>query len=146
MCVHCSSFSLRGSLLMHKFLHKLFISARHNDEETLIWEERNENRNLVGLIDFAFVKQSLSCAVMESDKLVEIPPSAWTELRDVYLLNWPDNHVAWHTINNYINWFRMDSNIKHLKIYSLNGSWRSDGTYAIVVSWKFLDWSVKSFD
>lgn len=71
---------------------------------------------------------------MELDKLVEILPNDWIELRDVYQLNWPDNHVAWHTINNYINWFRMEPHIKHLKIYSLNGSWRSDGTYVIIVS------------
>lgn len=71
---------------------------------------------------------------MEPDKLVEISPSEWIELRDLYRLNWPDNHVAWHTINNYLNWFRMEPNIKHLKIFSLNGTWRSDGTYVIVVS------------
>lgn len=34
---------------------------------------------------------------MEKDKLVEIPPSDWIELRDIFQLNWPDNHVAWHT-------------------------------------------------
>lgn len=74
---------------------------------------------------------------MESDKLVEIPPRDWCELRDIYLLNWPDNHVAYHTINNYVNWFRMCPDIKHLKISSLNGNWRSDGTYVIVVSSSF---------
>lgn len=74
------------------------------------------------------------------DKLVEIPPSDWLELRDLYSPNWPENHVAWHTINNYVNWFRMLPNIKHLRVWSLNGSWRSDGTYVIVVSslrWNF---------
>lgn len=71
---------------------------------------------------------------MESDKLVEILPTDWLELRDVFLVNWPENHVAWHTISNYINWFRMEPNIQNLKIYSLNGSWRSDGTYVVRVS------------
>lgn len=71
---------------------------------------------------------------MESDKLVEIPPKDWIELRDIFLLNWPENHVAWHTINNFVNWFRMKPDIKDLKVYSLNGLWRNDGTYAIVVS------------
>lgn len=75
---------------------------------------------------------------MESDKLVEILPKEWKELRDIFLLNWPDNHVAWHTINNFINWFRMEPDIKHLNVYSLNGSWRSDGTYVIVVSWNLI--------
>lgn len=71
---------------------------------------------------------------MEADKLVEIPPKDWIELRDIFLLNWPENHVAWHTINNFVNWFRMKPDIKDLKVYSLNGLWRNDGTYAIVVS------------
>lgn len=71
---------------------------------------------------------------METDKLVEIPPKDWFELRDVFLLKWPENHVAYHTINNFINWFRMAPAIKNLKIYSLNGTWRSDGTYVVVVS------------
>lgn len=70
---------------------------------------------------------------MESDKLVEIPPSDWIELRDLFLLNWPDNHVAFQTINNYVNWYRKQSYIRHLKIYSLNNSWRTDGTYVVVV-------------
>jgi hypothetical protein len=72
------------------------------------------------------------------DKLVEISPSEWGELRDLFLLNWPENHVAWHTVNNFLNWFRMEPNIRDLKIYSLNGTWRSDGTYVIVVSRKLV--------
>jgi hypothetical protein len=71
---------------------------------------------------------------MDSDELVEIKPSEWIELRDLFLLNWPDNHVAWHTINNYISWYRKEPKIENLKIFSLNGSWRSDGTYVVRVS------------
>jgi hypothetical protein len=71
---------------------------------------------------------------MEQDKLVEIPPCNWIELRDIFLLNWPENHVAWHTINNYVNWNRIRPYIKNLNIYSLNDSWKSDGTYVVVVS------------
>lgn len=71
---------------------------------------------------------------MESDKLVEVLPNDWIELRDMFLLNWPENHVAYHTINNYVNWHRKKSYIRDLVIYSLNNSWRSDGTYVIVVS------------
>lgn len=71
---------------------------------------------------------------MEPDKLVEVKTCDWIELRDVFLLNWPENHIAWHTINNYVNWFRMEPNIRDIKIFSLNGCWRSDGTYVIVVS------------
>lgn len=73
---------------------------------------------------------------MIADKLVEIPQSEWMELRDLFLVNWPENHVAYHTIDNFVQWYRKESDIKNLKIYSLNGSWRSDGTYVIVVSIK----------
>lgn len=81
-------------------------------------------------------------AKMDTDKLIEIPPHDWIELRDLFLLNWPDNHVAWHSINNYVNWYRKQSYIRHLKIYSLNNSWRSDGTYVVVVRTKKL---IKNF-
>lgn len=73
---------------------------------------------------------------MTADKLVEISPSEWIELRDLFFVNWPENHVAYHTIDNFVQWYRKESDIKNLKIYSLNGSWRSDGTYVIVVSIK----------
>lgn len=73
---------------------------------------------------------------MIDDILVEIPQLEWIELRDLFLVNWPENHVAYHTIDNFVQWYRKESDIKDLKIYSLNGSWRSDGTYVIVVSIK----------
>lgn len=93
----------------------------------------------------AFRIQTLKSSVvilkkMEIDKLVEIPTKDWIELRDIFLLRWPENHVAYHTIGNYINWFRVAPKIPHLKIYSLNGTWRSDGTYVVIVSsfhWNF---------
>lgn len=73
---------------------------------------------------------------MIDDKLVDIPQLEWIELRDLFLVNWPENHVAYHTIDNFVQWYRKEPDIKDLKIYSLNGSWRSDGTYVIVVSIK----------
>lgn len=88
------------------------------------------------LLSFAFSKYTSSSSVlrMGSDELVEIPPVEWIELRELFSHNWPENHVAWQTINNFVNWFRTDPDIKHLKILSLNGTWRSDGTYIVIVS------------
>jgi hypothetical protein len=80
---------------------------------------------------------------MEEDKLVEVKPSDWIELRDIFLLNWPDNHVAYHTINNYVNWHRKKSYIRDLTIYSLNNTWRSDGTYVIVDRYQILIYSLE---
>lgn len=68
----------------------------------------------------------------KDDHLVEILPENWKELRDIFLLNWPDNCLAWHTVNNYLQWHRKEPSIKNLKFYCLNGNWRSDG-FVIVV-------------
>lgn len=73
-------------------------------------------------------------SVKSHDNLVEIPTKNWRELRDLFALNWPKNHIAWHTINNYLNWFRYEPGIKNLKIFSLNDNWRSDGTFVVIVS------------
>jgi hypothetical protein len=78
--------------------------------------------------------------MFDNDKLVEIPPSEWSELRDIFLLNWPDNLIAWHTVNNYVQWYRKESQIKNLAIYCLNGS-KFDG-FVVVVSEVFLKCSV----
>lgn len=114
------------SLYFHEMCERLFFSLTsvcfvHNADHFNIKSQR---------VKLSVGKSYLG---MESDKLVEIPPSDWIELRDLFLLNWPDNHVAFQTINNYVNWYRKQSYIRHLKIYSLNNSWRTDGTYVVVV-------------
>lgn len=68
------------------------------------------------------------------DTLTVIPPADWPELRDLYVANWPHNLVAYHTVDNFIQWHRRDPSIRNLTFYSLNGDWRKDGTYVIVVS------------
>ncbi|XP_058818039.1 uncharacterized protein LOC131681315 [Topomyia yanbarensis] len=67
-----------------------------------------------------------------SDSLSIIPPQDWPELRDLYRDNWPSNLVAYHTVDNFIQWHQKDPHIKHLTFYSLNDNWRTDGTYVIV--------------
>ena len=67
----------------------------------------------------------------DCDQLVKIPASNWLELRDLYQL---DHHVAYHTVNNYVHWYRKDKDLQDLEIFSLNGNWKSDGTFSIVVS------------
>lgn len=66
------------------------------------------------------------------DTLTVIPPEDWPELRDLYEANWPVNLVAYHTVDNFIQWHRRDPSIRNLTFYSLNGDWRKDGTYVIV--------------
>nr|XP_040239532.2 uncharacterized protein LOC120959876 isoform X1 [Anopheles coluzzii] len=77
-----------------------------------------------------------------TDRLCIIPPSEWTELRDLYRLNWPEHHVAYATVDNFIRWYEKDSGIKNLTIYCLNDSWREDGTYLIVDRYQLFAYSL----
>lgn len=67
------------------------------------------------------------------DKICEISPEKWAELRDLFQPDWPKNIYAYNLLQNYIHWVEKDPNIKNLKVYSLNGDW-SDGTFVVVVS------------
>lgn len=68
------------------------------------------------------------------DKLIEIPQSEWATLRDMYLSDWPTHMVGFYTVDNYVRWNKIKSDIKHLHVYSLNGDWQRDGTFVVVVS------------
>ncbi|XP_052896513.1 uncharacterized protein LOC128303563 [Anopheles moucheti] len=78
-----------------------------------------------------------------TDQLCIIPPNEWNELRDLYCENWPEHHMAYTTIDNYIRWYEKDSSIKHLTIYCLNGSWRIDGTYLVVDRYQLFAYSLE---
>lgn len=67
------------------------------------------------------------------DKICEVPPTQWVELRDMFASDWPRNIYAYNLLENYLEWRERDPKIKNLKIYSLNGDW-SDGTFVVVVS------------
>ncbi|XP_055597620.1 uncharacterized protein LOC129747426 [Uranotaenia lowii] len=67
-----------------------------------------------------------------NDSLTVITPDKWPELRDIFKRDWPEHLVAYHTIDNFIDWHRRDPQIKNLTFYSLNGEWQKDGTYLIV--------------
>ncbi|XP_050078276.1 uncharacterized protein LOC126565171 [Anopheles maculipalpis] len=76
-----------------------------------------------------------------TDQLCIISPNEWHELRDLYRESWPEHHVAYATIDNYIRWYEKDGNIKNLTIYCLNGTWRQDGTYLIVDRYQLFVYS-----
>ncbi|XP_061511638.1 uncharacterized protein LOC1275478 [Anopheles gambiae] len=69
---------------------------------------------------------------MGEDRLVEIPRSDWEEWRDLYKRDWPRHEIAFNLVQNYINWSKHDRKIKDLVLYSLNGSWRENGTFVII--------------
>lgn len=68
------------------------------------------------------------------DKLVEVPQYSLIKLRNMFKANWPKNITAYYLIENYMEWLEKVNNIKNLKIYCLNGEWRKDGTFVIIVS------------
>ncbi|XP_058818234.1 uncharacterized protein LOC131681454 [Topomyia yanbarensis] len=81
--------------------------------------------------------------MVNEDKLQLIPQSEWIDLRDIYKVDWPKHEMAYNTIQNYINWVKIDSRIKHLKIYSLSDSWRDNGTYIIVDRYQMFFYSIE---
>lgn len=71
------------------------------------------------------------------DKLVEVEMVHWSNLRDLYLHNWPVNFLGYYTLDNFVNWIRLEPSIKDLHIYCLNGEW-NDGTFIAIVSKFFI--------
>lgn len=68
------------------------------------------------------------------DKLIEVPQYSLIKFRNMFKANWPSHITAYYLIENYMEWLEKVNNIKNLKIYSLNGEWRKDGTFVIIVS------------
>ncbi|GAB0099333.1 uncharacterized protein DMENIID0001_151890 [Sergentomyia squamirostris] len=65
------------------------------------------------------------------DRLVPIPREELPVLRDLYKVDWPKHLVVYKTINHYILWLEINPNIENLHIWSLSGSWRTNGTVII---------------
>ncbi|XP_058120895.1 uncharacterized protein LOC131281956 [Anopheles ziemanni] len=70
---------------------------------------------------------------MQNDTLVRVPPTAWEQLRDLFTYDWPRHEIAYNNLQNYIRWVERDPQIiATLVVYSLNGTWRENGTYLII--------------
>ncbi|XP_058820208.1 uncharacterized protein LOC131682610 [Topomyia yanbarensis] len=69
---------------------------------------------------------------MSCDKLVNLSILDLEELESVLRRQWDRNEIGCRTVQNYLNWLRVDSDIEDLKIFSLNGNWRNDGTFIII--------------
>jgi hypothetical protein len=68
------------------------------------------------------------------DKLVEVPQYSLIKLRNMFKVSWPKHIIAYSLLENYMEWLEKVNNIKNLKILCLNGEWRKDGTFVIIVS------------
>lgn len=68
-----------------------------------------------------------------TDYLVEIAQKDWKNLKNLYIPDDSKCYIAYTTIDNYIRWFEQDPNVKHIKIFSLNGDF-SDGTFVVTVN------------
>ncbi|XP_029727605.1 uncharacterized protein LOC109421238 [Aedes albopictus] len=65
-------------------------------------------------------------------ELVSIPRSEWPQLRDLFLIHWPEYAIPYNAVQNCINWISHDPSILHLRILSLDGvSWRLNGTFVL---------------
>ena len=67
------------------------------------------------------------------DQLTEIEPKDCQKLKNLYTPDGSKSYIAYTTIDNYIRWFEQDPNVKHVKIFSLNGDF-SDGTFVVTVN------------
>lgn len=75
--------------------------------------------------------------MVDADKLVEIDRSELPQLRNLYLVDWPENMLGYYTVDNFIHWFERKTKIKNLIFYSLNGDF-SDGTFVAIVKNEFI--------
>lgn len=67
-----------------------------------------------------------------TDKLVEVNRNELLILQNLFKSNGLKGYLGYMAIGNYIGFFEQDPNVKHVKIYCLNGNF-SDGTFVITV-------------
>lgn len=66
--------------------------------------------------------------------LVEIPIETFPTLRDLYKVQWPQHVLSFSLIENCIRRIKVFPEQKeNFKFYSLNGDWKSDGTFIFMV-------------
>lgn len=70
------------------------------------------------------------------NNLIELPVADWVTLRDMYLRDWPEHNTEYNALNNAIRLVEMDAERygNEFKVLTLNGEWRSDGTFVLIVS------------
>lgn len=66
-----------------------------------------------------------------SHSLIEIPRKDWTTLLELYTGKKTDP-AGYSTIKNYIRWIEQNPELA-IKCYSLDGDWKTDGTYILIV-------------
>lgn len=71
---------------------------------------------------------------MHRHQLLEISPTDWPVLRDMFADIWPKHILGYSIVRNFIEWHEKYNNIRNLKLYSLDGDWQSDGTFLAIVS------------
>ena len=81
------------------------------------------------------------------DELVPIPKENWAELRDLFRINWPEHELPHNVVQNYIDWNQIDTKLTHFEVFSLNETWRLNGTFILIVSeiTYLIDPSLSSF-
>lgn len=70
---------------------------------------------------------------MIGDKLVEIPLDELARLDKFLQRDWPEHINDQSLVATLHRWLADFPDLEHLKIYSLNGDWSSDGLYLVTV-------------
>ncbi|XP_050078284.1 uncharacterized protein LOC126565180 [Anopheles maculipalpis] len=68
---------------------------------------------------------------MQPDRLVPIPIESLPALQQLYRRDWPQHEIVYNCLQNYIEWLRIDRKLKDFSVFSLNDTWRENGTFII---------------
>jgi hypothetical protein len=68
------------------------------------------------------------------DELVEIPQHDLLELKNKFKNDWPNHIMAYYLLENYLHWLDFPRSNEQFKIYNLNGDWKTNATFIIIVS------------
>lgn len=79
-----------------------------------------------------FIASQIAQVSTMTDRLVEIERKDLPSLKNLYNPDGSKSYIAFTTIDNYMRWFEQDPNVKHIKVFCLNGDF-SDGTFVLTV-------------
>lgn len=105
---------------------------------------------VLGAINFVLgqivfeIDQCLFHSSMENT-LVKVDRNDWHILRNMYEKSGEEYYLTYAVIDNFIQLFEQDQNVKHVNLFCLNGDY-SDGTFVMIVSIKIFHLNIKIFE
>lgn len=68
-----------------------------------------------------------------ANNLVEVRREDLPILRNMYKSKGSKGYIGYMTLGNYISWFEQDPNVRHIKVFCLNGDF-ADGAFVVTVN------------